>query len=140
MRNWVYRAGRLLLSALFLVHSNCARVIRLFAHACAKTMSTQEISKTEMDFDVRFTQTNDVISSSFASITPALGLQLDYNNLIFLRSGVGKFLGGLVSALHRGDALHAAPSSATCGATVSHPGGQHGGRACGHQQLPGSYP
>ena len=45
----------------------------------------------ELDFDVRFTETNDIISSSFASITPALGLQLNYNNLIFLRSGVGKF-------------------------------------------------
>ncbi len=45
----------------------------------------------ELDFDVRFTETNDLISSSFASVSPALGLQLDYNNLIFLRSGVGKF-------------------------------------------------
>lgn len=29
MRNWVYRAGRLLLSALFLVHSNCAGPVEL---------------------------------------------------------------------------------------------------------------
>jgi hypothetical protein len=46
---------------------------------------------TELDFDVRFAETNDLISSSFASVTPAVGLQLDYNNLIFIRSGVGKF-------------------------------------------------
>ncbi len=46
---------------------------------------------TEVNFDVRFTETNDLISSSLASISPAVGLQLNYNNLIFLRSGVGKF-------------------------------------------------
>ncbi len=46
---------------------------------------------TEVNFDVRFTETNDIISSSFASLSLAVGVQLNYNNLIFLRSGVGKF-------------------------------------------------
>ena len=46
---------------------------------------------TELDLNVRFSETNDVISSSFASITPAFGTQLDYNQLIFVRMGVGNF-------------------------------------------------
>ncbi len=63
---------------------------------------------TEVDFDIRFTQTNDVISSSFASITPAVGLQLDYNNLIFLRSGVGKFQN--IEQLGGGEKLNVQPN------------------------------
>ena len=46
---------------------------------------------TELNFNVRFGETNDIISSSFASVSPALGLQLDYNNIIFVRGGVGNF-------------------------------------------------
>ena len=63
---------------------------------------------TELDFDIRFVETNDVISSSFASITPAIGLQLDYNNLIFLRSGVGKFQN--IEQLEGGEKLNVQPN------------------------------
>lgn len=63
---------------------------------------------TELDFDIRFTETNDVISSSFSSITPALGMQLDYKNLIFLRSGVGKFQ--YIEQLGGGEKLNVQPN------------------------------
>lgn len=43
----------------------------------------------EFDLNLRFAQTNDIISTSFGSIDPALGLQLDYENFVFLRAGVG---------------------------------------------------
>ncbi len=47
--------------------------------------------RTELDLNVRFTQTNDVISTSFASITPALGFEFGYTDLVFLRAGMGNF-------------------------------------------------
>jgi len=43
----------------------------------------------EIDLNMRFAQTNDLISTSFASIDPAIGFQLDYENFVFLRAGVG---------------------------------------------------
>ncbi len=46
---------------------------------------------TEVDLNVRFEQTNDIFSSEFGSIDPAVGLQLDYDKLVFLRLGVGNF-------------------------------------------------
>lgn len=46
---------------------------------------------TELDLNVRFAETNDVISSSFASITPALGFEFGYTDLVFLRAGMGNF-------------------------------------------------
>ncbi|WP_298421447.1 PorV/PorQ family protein [uncultured Kordia sp.] len=45
----------------------------------------------EVDLNMRFTETNDLISTSFASITPAVGLQFAYTDLVFLRAGVGNF-------------------------------------------------
>lgn len=45
----------------------------------------------EIDFNVRFAQTNDVISSSVASITPAAGFEFGYNELVYVRAGVGNF-------------------------------------------------
>ncbi len=45
----------------------------------------------EVNFNIRLAQTNDLISTSFASIDPAIGFQLDYENLVFLRAGVGNF-------------------------------------------------
>ena len=45
----------------------------------------------ELDFNVRFAQTNDIISTSFASITPALGFEFGYDSLVFVRAGVGNF-------------------------------------------------
>ncbi len=40
---------------------------------------------------VRFEENNDIISSSFASINPALGFEFGYTDLVFLRGGVGNF-------------------------------------------------
>lgn len=45
----------------------------------------------EVDLNMRFIQTNDVISSSRVSATPALGLEYAYTNLVFIRAGVGNF-------------------------------------------------
>lgn len=45
----------------------------------------------EVDLNMRFAQTNDLISASFLSIDPAFGFQLDYDNLAFLRIGAGNF-------------------------------------------------
>ena len=45
--------------------------------------------QTELDFNMRFAQTNDLISTSFVSIDPALGFQLDYDDIVFLRTGIG---------------------------------------------------
>ena len=45
----------------------------------------------EMDLNFRFAETNDIFSSSFASITPALGLEFGYIDMIFVRGGVGNF-------------------------------------------------
>ncbi len=47
--------------------------------------------QSEVDVNIRFEETNDIISSKIASISPALGLQLDYDKLVFLRLGVGNF-------------------------------------------------
>ncbi len=43
------------------------------------------------DLNVRFEENNDIISSSFASINPALGFEFGYTDLVFLRAGVGNF-------------------------------------------------
>lgn len=45
----------------------------------------------EVDLNFRFTQTNDIISSSFASITPAAGLEFSYIDMIYVRAGAGNF-------------------------------------------------
>ncbi len=46
---------------------------------------------TELDANVRFTETNDILSSSSASLDPALGFQLDYDKIAYLRAGIGNF-------------------------------------------------
>ncbi|WP_299257160.1 PorV/PorQ family protein [uncultured Aquimarina sp.] len=46
---------------------------------------------TELDMIVRFAETNDIISSSALSITPAFGFELDYAKIVYLRGGVGNF-------------------------------------------------
>ena len=43
------------------------------------------------NLNMEFQQTNDIISTNFVSITPALGFEGSYNNLAFLRLGVGNF-------------------------------------------------
>ncbi|NND64016.1 MAG: PorV/PorQ family protein [Flavobacteriaceae bacterium] len=45
----------------------------------------------EMDLNFRFAQTNDIISTSFTSITPAVGLEFDYIKMVYVRAGVGNF-------------------------------------------------
>ena len=47
--------------------------------------------KAEVDLLMRFTQTNDIISTSALSASPAAGLEFGYVNLVFLRAGVGNF-------------------------------------------------
>lgn len=47
--------------------------------------------QSEVDLNIRFEQTNGIFSSSLGSIDPAVGLQLDYDKLVFLRLGVGNF-------------------------------------------------
>ena len=44
-----------------------------------------------LDLNMRFTETNDLISSSFVSITPSFGFEVDYSDLIYLRGGVNNF-------------------------------------------------
>lgn len=44
-----------------------------------------------MNLNMRFAQTNDVISTSSFSLDPALGFEFGYIDLIFLRAGVGNF-------------------------------------------------
>lgn len=45
----------------------------------------------EIDLNMRFSQTNDLISSNIVSISPAVGVELDFEDLAFLRIGVGNF-------------------------------------------------
>jgi len=46
---------------------------------------------TELDLNVRFEENNDIFSTSFASINPALGFQFGYLDMVFLRGGLGNF-------------------------------------------------
>lgn len=43
------------------------------------------------NLNMRFEETNDIISSNIVSIDPALGLEFGYTELVFLRGGVGNF-------------------------------------------------
>lgn len=43
------------------------------------------------NMNMLFAKTNDVISTNFVSIDPALGLEFGYTDLVFLRAGVGNF-------------------------------------------------
>ena len=43
---------------------------------------------TELNLNMRFAETNDVLSTSFLSIDPGFGFQFDYLNMVFLRAGV----------------------------------------------------
>lgn len=47
--------------------------------------------RAELDMNFRFAQTNDIISSSSVSATPALGLEFGYAELVYVRAGVGNF-------------------------------------------------
>lgn len=43
------------------------------------------------NLNMQFAKTNDIISTDFVSIDPALGFEFGYTNLVFLRAGVGNF-------------------------------------------------
>lgn len=43
------------------------------------------------NLNMRFEQTNDIISTKTVSIDPALGFEFGYTDLVFLRAGVGNF-------------------------------------------------
>ena len=43
------------------------------------------------NINMRFAQTNDIISTDFVSIDPALGFEFGYTDLVFLRAGAGNF-------------------------------------------------
>lgn len=45
----------------------------------------------EVNANIRFTKTNDLFSSEAFSIDPAIGFQIDYESLVYLRTGVGNF-------------------------------------------------
>ena len=44
-----------------------------------------------LNLNMRFTQTNDIFSTSFVSIDPALGFEAGYIDMVFVRAGVGNF-------------------------------------------------
>lgn len=46
---------------------------------------------TEANIHTRFAETNDIVSTSFASFTPSVGFQLSYTDLVFVRAGIGNF-------------------------------------------------
>lgn len=43
------------------------------------------------NLNMQFAKTNDIISTDFVSIDPALGFEFGYTDLVFLRAGVGNF-------------------------------------------------
>lgn len=43
------------------------------------------------NLNVRFEENNDVISTSFASVNPAVGFDFGYIDMVYLRAGVGNF-------------------------------------------------
>jgi hypothetical protein len=47
--------------------------------------------QTEVDLNIRLEQTNDIFSSQLGSIDPAVGFQLDFDRLVYVRLGVGNF-------------------------------------------------
>ncbi len=43
------------------------------------------------NLNIRFEENNDIISSAFMSVNPALGLEFGYIDMVFLRAGIGNF-------------------------------------------------
>lgn len=43
------------------------------------------------NLNMQFSRTNDIIASDFVSISPALGFEFGYTDLVFLRTGIGNF-------------------------------------------------
>lgn len=46
---------------------------------------------TTIDLNMRFLETNDLITTSFVSIDPSVGAQLAYDDMVYLRVGVNNF-------------------------------------------------
>jgi len=44
--------------------------------------------RTALETNLRFTQTNAILNTSFISVEPAFGFEADYENMVFLRGGV----------------------------------------------------
>ncbi len=55
------------------------------------TFHYDHILTAEVNMNMRFIQTNDIISSSAVSATPSLGLEYSFVDLVFVRAGVGNF-------------------------------------------------
>lgn len=45
----------------------------------------------EVDLNMRFAQTNDIISTEAVSVTPAVGFEFGFREMVFARAGVGNF-------------------------------------------------
>jgi hypothetical protein len=46
---------------------------------------------TSFNLNMRFEQNNDIISTSFASVNPAVGFEFGYIDMVYLRAGMGNF-------------------------------------------------
>lgn len=46
---------------------------------------------TAVNLNVRFAENNDILSTSFASVNPALGFEFGYFDMVYLRGGMGNF-------------------------------------------------
>jgi hypothetical protein len=44
-----------------------------------------------VNLNMQFARTNDILSTDFVSVSPALGFEFGYTDLVFLRAGVGNF-------------------------------------------------
>jgi hypothetical protein len=62
----------------------------------------------EVDLNFRFAETSDIISTSFASITPSLGLEFAYIDMVYVRGGVGNFQN--IKQLDGGDSVGFQPN------------------------------
>lgn len=47
--------------------------------------------RAELDLNARFTRTHDIISTSAISLTPAVGFEVGYIDMVYLRGGMGNF-------------------------------------------------
>ncbi|WP_281753116.1 putative type IX sorting system protein PorV2 [Neptunitalea chrysea] len=45
----------------------------------------------EVDLNMRFAETNDIFSSESVSMTPAVGFEFGYRDMVFVRAGAGNF-------------------------------------------------
>ena len=43
------------------------------------------------NLNMRFSKTNDILSTNFVSVDPALGLEFGYTDMVFVRAGAGNF-------------------------------------------------